>query len=138
MNDPEMMQEMLMGAKTIAVIGLSDNQAKASFGVSSAMQRLGYRIIGVNPVVQSVLGERCYASLTELVAVEGKPDIVNVFRQAKFVPAVVEEMIALGLKNLWVQLGIVNEEAATKAETAGIRVVMDRCVMVERNSMALR
>lgn len=130
------MRAMLTDAKTIAVVGLSDNPMKASFGVSRTMQRIGYRVVGVNPLVQGdVLGERCYASLADLVAAEGKPDIVNVFRLPKFIPAVVEEMIALGLNNLWVQLGILHEEAAAKAEAAGIHVVMDRCIMIEHSRL---
>jgi predicted CoA-binding protein len=138
MNEPNVIREMLAG-KTIAVVGLSENPAKASFGVSRVMQSLGYRIIGVNPAVSGeVLGEKSYASLAELVEAEGKPDIVNVFRLPKFIPAIVDEMIALGLNNLWVQLGIVNEEAAAKAEQAGIRVVMDRCIMVEKQALGFR
>jgi len=131
-NEPNVIREMLAG-KTIAVVGLSENPAKASYGVSCTMQRSGYKIIGVNPAVTGdVLGGKCYASLTELVGAEGKPDIVNVFRLPKFIPAIVDEMIALGLNNLWVQLGIVNEEAAAKAEAAGIHVVMDHCIMIEQ------
>ncbi len=131
MNEPSVMRAMLAG-KTIAVVGLSENPAKASFGVSRTMQKQGYRILPVNPAAQEVLGETSYASLAELVAAEGKPDVVNVFRLPKFIPAIVDEMIALGLNNLWVQLGIVNDEAAAKAEAAGIRVVMDRCIMIEQ------
>jgi hypothetical protein len=137
MNEPEAMRAMLAG-KTIAVVGLSDSPMKASYGVSRTMQRLGYRILPVNPAVQEVLGEKAYPSLTELVAAVGKPDIVNVFRLPKFIPAIVDEMIALGLNNLWVQLGIVNEEAAAKAEQNGIRVVMDRCIMIEEQRLGSR
>jgi predicted CoA-binding protein len=116
-------------ARTIAVVGLSDKPEKASYGVSKYMQRQGYTILPVNPAVAEVLGEKSYASLAELPE---KPDVVNVFRLPNAVPAIVDEMIALGLKNLWVQLGIVNMEAAERAEKAGIRVVMDRCIMVEK------
>jgi hypothetical protein len=130
------MRTMLADAKTIAVVGLSDNPMKASHGVSRTMQRIGYRILGVNPLVQGeVLGEKCYPSLADLVAAEGKPEIVNVFRLPKFIPAVVDEMMALGLENLWVQLGIDSPEAAAKAETAGIHVVMDRCIMIEHSRL---
>jgi len=137
MNEESVMSMMLAG-KTIAVVGLSDNPAKASFGVSRTMQRLGYRIMGVNPAVTGeVLGSPMYASLAELVAAEGKPDIVNVFRLPQHIPAVVDEMVALGLKAMWVQLGIRNEEVAVKAEAAGIAVVMDRCIMIEHGRLGL-
>ncbi|SDF12978.1 hypothetical protein SAMN05444167_1478 [Terriglobus roseus] len=115
-------------AKTIAVVGLSDDPTKASHFVSAYMQRAGKKILPVNPAVTSVLGETSYASLSELPE---KPDVVNVFRLPRAIPAIVDEMITLGLKALWVQQGIRNEEAARKAEAAGIHVVMDRCIMVE-------
>ena len=132
MNEAETMLEMLGGreraARTIAVVGLSDDRAKASHGVSAYMQAQGYKILPVNPLIKSVLGETCYASLRDLPE---KPDVVNVFRLPKYLPAIVDEMIELELKNLWVQFGIWSDEAAAKAEKAGIRVVMDRCIMVE-------
>jgi uncharacterized protein len=127
MNEPDTIRQML-AAKTIAVIGLSDDPTKASHYVSLAMQRAGHRILPVNPALETVLGEKTYPSLS---ALPEKPDLVNVFRLPKFIPAIVDEMIALGLKALWVQQGIINLEAAAKAEAHGIRVVMDRCIMVE-------
>ncbi len=127
MNEPDVMRAMLR-AKTIAVIGISEDASKPSHYVSLAMQGSGHRILPVNPMVAFVLGERCYASLAELPE---KPELVNVFRLPKYVPAIVEEMIALGLDQLWVQQGIVHAEAAAKAEAHGIKVVMDRCLMVE-------
>jgi hypothetical protein len=139
MNNDAVMRAMLTEAKTIAVIGLSDSPAKASYGVSRIMQRIGYRIIGVNPLVEgSVLGERCYPSLAALVEAEGKPDMVNVFRLPKFIPAIVDEMIVLGLDDLWVQLGIDSPEASAKAEAAGMHVVMDRCIMIEHGRLGIR
>lgn len=132
MNEPEVMLEMLGGkdhaARTLAVVGLSDDPAKASYAVSAYMQGQGYRIMPVNPRIESALGERSYPSLRELPVL---PDVVNVFRLPKAIPAIVEEMLALGLENLWVQMGIRNEGAAQTAEAGGIRVVMDRCIMVE-------
>jgi predicted CoA-binding protein len=126
------MLEMLGGRegapRTLAVVGLSDDPAKASYAVSAYMQEQGYRILPVNPGIESALGERSYASLGELPV---RPDVVNVFRLPKAIPAIVDEMLELGLKNLWVQMGIRNEAAAEKAEAGGIRVVMDRCIMVE-------
>jgi predicted CoA-binding protein len=130
MNEPEAIEAMLGRGepRTIAVVGLSDNPAKPSHYVSEYMQQHGYRILPVNPALIEVLGEKCYASLSELPV---KPDVVNVFRLPKAIPAIVDEMLALGLKNMWVQQGIVNDEAAARAEQGGIRVVMDRCIMVE-------
>ena len=136
MNEPATILDMLGNpAKgrppeppTLAVIGLSNDPAKASHSVSAYMQQHGYRILPVNPGISDALGEPAYASLADLPF---KPDVVNVFRLPKFIPAIVDEMMALGLKNLWVQLGIVNMEAATRAEQAGIRVVMDRCILIE-------
>jgi predicted CoA-binding protein len=127
MNEPEIIRAML-ALKTIAVVGLSDNATKPSHYVSAYMQQQGYRIVPVNPVLESVLGERSYQSLKSLPI---KPGLVNVFRLPNVVPAIVDEMIALGLTDLWVQQGIVNLEAALRAEAAGIRVVMDHCIMVE-------
>ena len=138
MNEAETMLEMLGGRerapRTLAVVGLSDDPGKASHGVSAYMQAHGYRILPVNPGIESALGEKCYASLSELPM---KPDVVNVFRLPKYIPAIVDEMLALGLKNLWVQMGIWNEEAAAKAEAGGIRVVMDRCIMVEYRRLGI-
>jgi predicted CoA-binding protein len=131
MNEPEVIRAMLEDAKTIAVIGLSDNPAKPSNYVPTYMQQHGYKIYPVNPSVPEVLGEKAYATLTDLVAAGYKPDVVNVFRLPKFIPAIVEEMLQLGLKNIWVQQGIINPEAAAQAEAGGIHVVMDHCIMVE-------
>jgi predicted CoA-binding protein len=131
-NDPEVIQSQLENdperPKTIAVIGLSDNPQKPSHYVSAYMQQQGYKILPVNPSLTKVLGEPAYASLADLPV---KPDLVNVFRVPSFIPAIVDEMLELGLHDLWVQQGIVNLEAAARAEEGGIRVVMDRCIMVE-------
>ena len=120
--------------RTIAVIGLSGDPNKPSHYVPAYMQLQGYRILPVNPTVETVLGETSYASLADLPV---KPDIVNVFRLPKYIPAIVDEMLRLGLANLWVQLGIINLEAAARAEAGGIHVVMDRCIMVEHRHMTL-
>jgi predicted CoA-binding protein len=132
MNEPEVVWDMLGGPgrapRTLAVVGLSDDPTRPSHSVSAYMQSQGYRILPVNPAVGRVLGERSYATLSELPQ---PPHVVNVFRLPKFIPAIVDEMIALGLRNLWVQLGIRNAEAAARAERNGIRVVMDRCILIE-------
>jgi predicted CoA-binding protein len=98
------------------------------------MQQHGYKIYPVNPSIETVLGEKSYKSLSELPV---KPDVVNVFRVPSLIPAIVDEMLVLGLKKLWVQQGIVNVEAAERAELGGIRVVMDRCIMVEHRRRKL-
>lgn len=132
MNEPEVIRAMLgnppSAPRTIAVVGLSANPDKPSHYVPAYMQQHGYRILPVNPLVESVLGVRSYASLKDLPV---KPDIVNVFRLPKFIPAIVDEMLELGFSNLWVQQGIIHNEAARKAEAGGIQVVMDRCIMIE-------
>ena len=133
MNEPELIRNMLSLStketpRTLAVIGLSEVPSKPSHYVSDYMQRNGYKIYPINPSIPEVLGEKSYATLADLPI---KPDIVNVFRLPKFIPAIVDEMLQLRLPNLWVQQGIIHLEAATRAEAAGIHVVMDRCIMVE-------
>jgi predicted CoA-binding protein len=136
MNEPEVIRNMLGSSqntsRTLAVIGLSDNPLKPSFYVSQYMQQHGFQIFPINPALSSVLGEKSFPSLADLPI---KSDIVNVFRLPKFIPAIVDEMLALGLKNLWVQQGILHPEAAARAEAGGIHVVMDRCIMVEHMRM---
>jgi predicted CoA-binding protein len=133
MNEPELIRNMLAvstkeSPRTIAVIGLSEVPAKPSHYVSEYMQQRGYKIYPINPSITEVLGERSYANLADLPI---KPDIVNVFRLPKFIPAIVDEMLQLDLPNLWVQQGIIHQEAAARAESGGIHVVMDRCIMIE-------
>ena len=133
MNEPALIRNMLattnaQNPRTIAVIGLSEVPSKPSHYVSAYMQQHGYKIYPVNPLIHEVLGEKSYASLSDLPI---KPDIVNVFRLPRFIPAFVEEMVQLKLPNLWVQQGIVNLEAVARAEANGIHVVMDRCIMIE-------
>lgn len=121
MNEPEVILEMLGGrekaARTLAVVGLSDDPRKPSHAVSAYMQRAGYRLLPVNPGLTQVLGEPCFPSLRDLPE---NPDVVNVFRLPRYIPAIVDEMIELGLGALWVQSGIVNLPAAETAERAGI------------------
>lgn len=118
----------MLAAQTIAVVGLSGDPNKPSHYVSAYMQAAGKRIMPVNPAEHSVLGERCYASLRDLPE---KPDLVNVFRLPRAIPAIIDEMIELGFDAVWIQQGIRNDEAVAKAEANGIRVVMDRCIMVD-------
>ena len=140
MNGPELIHNMLGATtndtpRTIAVIGLSEVPSKPSHYVSEYMQEHGYKIFPVNPSIPEVLGEKSYASLSDLPV---KPDIVNVFRLPRFIPAIVDEMLQLGLPNLWVQQGIINLEVADRAEAGGIHVVMDRCIMVEHRRLITR
>ena len=128
MTEAEQIAQLLKAARTIAVVGLSDNQMRVSYDVSEYMQSQGYRIIPVNPAIAESLGEKAYATLSE---VPEKVDIVNVFRRPEFVPEVVEEAIRLGVPAIWMQEGVVHEEAAAKARAAGIFVVMDRCILKE-------
>jgi uncharacterized protein len=138
MNEPEVIRDMLgdppAQPRTIAVIGLADDPNKPSNYVPAYMQKQGYRILPINPTVETVLGEKSYASLADLPI---KPDVVNVFRLPRFIPAIVDQMLSLGLKNIWVQQGIINAEAAALAEAGGIHVVMDRCIMVEHSRARL-
>jgi uncharacterized protein len=138
MNEPEVIRDMLgdppSQPRTIAVIGLAADPDKPSNYVPAYMQKQGYRILPINPTVETVLGEKSYASLADLPV---KPDLVNVFRLPRFIPAIVDQMLELGLKNIWVQQGIINAEAAAHAEAGGIHVVMDRCIMVEHSRAQL-
>jgi predicted CoA-binding protein len=118
----DLVDEQLRNSKTIAVVGLSDNPARDSHRVSSYMQSQGYRIIPVNPTVDEVLGEKSYPDLT---AVPEPIDMVDIFRRSELVMPVVEEAIQVGARYIWMQDGVVNEEAAEKARQAGIPVVMD-------------
>lgn len=122
------MAAILRSAKTIAVVGLSSRPVRASFGVSRFLQRQGYRVIPVNPNEKEVLGERAYPSLKD---VPDEIDIVSVFRRSSKVPEVVDDAAQKGARCLWMQEGVVNKDAAQRAEAAGIPVVMDRCIMKE-------
>jgi predicted CoA-binding protein len=126
--------ELLVNTKTIAVVGLSSNPMRPSFGVSQYMQRKGYRIIPVNPNEQIVLGERAYRALSEIPE---KVDMIDVFRRSEFVPEIVDEAILLKIPALWLQEGVVHEAAAKKARDAGISVVMDRCVLKEHRARGM-
>ena len=133
MNEPATIREILDSTKTIAVVGLTDREGRASLGVSRFMQSQKYKIIPINPKVDSVLGEKAYASLDEAVASSGyKIDLVNVFRAPEFVPEVVKDTIRLKIPYLWLQEGVIHPEAAEWAEAAGIKVVMDRCILKDR------
>lgn len=127
--DPQQICQLLQKIRSIAVVGLSPNQARPSFRVAQGLQSYGYRIIPVRPMVGEVLGEQAYPDLESLPEL---PDIVDVFRAAEYVPAIVDSCIKLGIKNLWLQEGVVHEAAALRAQQAGITIVMDRCMWRDR------
>ncbi len=118
--------ELLRGAHTIAVVGLSPKPYRASYGVSEFLQSAGYRIIPVNPSVREVLGEKSYARLEDIPE---KVDIVDVFRRSEAVPEIVDAAIRIGARAVWMQEGVANEEAAAQARAAGLLVVMDTCIL---------
>lgn len=128
MNEPEVVAEILKNSKTIAIVGISNKPDRPSYHVAAEMQRRGYRIIPVNPVLKEVLSETCYPTLKEIPF---SVDLVDVFRAPEFVPQVVEDTIAIGAKYLWLQEGVVHPEAIVKAESNGIKVVADRCIYKE-------
>jgi predicted CoA-binding protein len=123
---------VLRDSKTIAVVGLSGNRRRPSYGVSEYMQSMGYRIIPVNPMETEVLGEKAFASLDNVTE---PVDIVNIFRRSEFVPEIVEAAIRIGAKCVWMQEGVMHEEAAEKARAAGLEVVMNRCILKEHRKM---
>lgn len=125
--------ELLKTARVIAVVGLSSRKHRPSFGVSEYMQRAGYRIIPINPNESSILGEKSYASLED---VPEKIDIVDIFRRSEFVPEIVEQAIRAGAGAIWMQEGVIHEEAAAKAQAAGLTVVMDRCILKEHQRLS--
>ena len=124
--------DALKHSKTIAVVGLSSSPLRPSHGVAAYMQTHGYRIIPVNPAIESALGEKAYRSLTE---VPERIDIVDVFRRSEFVSEVVDEAIKLRVPVIWMQEGVIHEVAAEKARKAGIFVVMDRCILKEHHAL---
>ena len=139
MNEPQIIQEILDRVRTIAVVGLTNREGRASYGVSRFMQSQGYRIIPVNPRIESALGETAYPDLdAAYAALDGQIDLVNVFRAPEYIPEVVRDVIRLKIPYLWLQEGVVHDEAAGWAEAAGIKVVMDRCMLKDRMAAGWR
>ena len=128
---PDQIAEILQQAKTIAVVGLSDNPLRPSHGVAAYLQSQGYHIIPVNPQVESSLGEKAYPSLLD---VPEKIDIVDIFRRSEFVEEVVDQAIQLKIPTVWMQEEVIHEKAAQKARAAGLFVVMDRCILLEHRA----
>lgn len=127
-QDALTIQRVLNNARTIAVVGLSRNELRASYFVGYYLKRHGYRVVPVNPRESEILGEKCFGSLLD---VPGQIDVVNVFRTPDAVPAIAEEAVQKGARNLWCQFTVISEEGARIAEAGGVSVVMDRCIKVE-------
>jgi predicted CoA-binding protein len=125
--------EILHSARTIAVVGLSGKRYRPSYGVAEYLQRAGYRIIPVNPEETEVLGEQAYPDLD---SIPEPVDVVDIFRRSEFVAPIVEAAIRKGAKMIWMQEGVIHEEAARRAEAAGLAVVMDRCILKDHRRLA--
>lgn len=134
-QDPLTIQRVLHGARTVAIVGLSNNQLRASYFVGYYLKRHGYRVVPVNPREQEILGEKSFKSLAEVPV---PVDIVNVFRAPDALPGIAEEAVAVRATNLWCQFSVINEEGARIAEAGGLSVVMDRCIKVEHARYAGR
>jgi predicted CoA-binding protein len=130
--DDQQIKDLLGSAHTIAVVGLSSNRLRPSYGVSQYMQSAGYRIIPVNPNEQEVLGEKAYARLED---VPEKIDVVDVFRRSEFVPEIVDGAIRVGARAIWMQDGVADEAAAQRARQAGLFVIMDDCILREHRRL---
>jgi uncharacterized protein len=124
---------VLRSCRTIAVVGLSGRRFRPSYGVAEYLQKAGYRIIPVNPRESQILGEKCYP---DLESIPDAVDIVDIFRRPEFVPDIVEAAIRIGAKAIWMQEGVVHEEAARRAEAAGLVAIMDRCILKDHRRLA--
>lgn len=128
MNDIDTFRRVLRDTRTIAVVGLSASEFRPSFQVARFMKENGYHIIPVNPKYREVLGETCYPGLA---AIPEPVDLVDVFRQPADIPAIAREAVAIGAKTLWLQRGLISDEARQIAQAAGLTVIMDRCLKIE-------
>jgi predicted CoA-binding protein len=129
-------EAFLKRIRSIAILGLSETPGKPSHHVAEELQKFGYRIVPVNPTAKQILGERAWPDLAAALAGAGPVDVVDVFRRPEHVAAIVEECIRLKVPALWLQEGVVDEQAAAKARAAGLFVVMDRCMFKERSALA--
>jgi len=126
--DDSTLRGLLTGMKRIAVVGISAKEDRASHGIAKFLIGQGFEVVGVNPTLTEVLGVKVYPTLTE---VPGPVDLVDIFRKSEAVPPIVDEAIACGVKAVWMQEGVINPDAAAKAQAAGLTVVMDRCIYKE-------
>lgn len=127
-TEQQLITNILRTSRTISVVGLSDDPDKPSYEVAAFLQKHGYRILPVNPAISEVLGVKSYPNLT---AIPESIDLVDIFRRSDAVPPIVDQAIQIGAKAVWMQKGVVHPDAAAKATHAGLRVVMDRCIMEE-------
>jgi len=132
MRSTETKRWILENVKTLAVVGLSSKKQRPGYTVPAYMREAGYRVIPVNPNLQEALGEKAYPNLSSVPA---PVDLVLIFRRPEHVPSIVEQAIAIGAEVVWMQFGIVNEEAAAQAREAGLEVVMDSCIMVDHRRL---
>ena len=132
MDDIIKLRRILRENRTVAVVGLSANWSRPSFFAAKYLQEHGYRVIPVNPMYDSILGEKCYKSLADI---PDKVDIVDCFRKSEEIPRLADEAIAIGAKVLWMQLGVKSDIARSKAEAAGLEVVEDRCMKIEHGRL---
>jgi len=130
--DKRVIHDILENCRIIAVVGISDKPDRPSYHVASYMQESGYEIIPVNPTVDNVLGQKSYPDLT---SIPKKIDVVDIFRRSETVGPVIDEAIKIGAKAIWLQEGVINKEACLKASRAGLKVVMDRCMLKEHSKM---
>jgi predicted CoA-binding protein len=132
MNEPSVIEEMLRESKTIAVVGMSDKDSRASFHIGKYLAANGYRVVPVNPMLKSVRGMTCYPDLeTAQMAIRaegGEIDLVDVFRAPEFVPPIIDDVMRLGIKYVWLQDGVTAHEAVRKAEAAGVKCVQNDCI----------
>jgi hypothetical protein len=132
MNEPSVVEEMLRESKTIAVVGMSDKESRASYHIGKYLAANGYRVVPVNPALKSVLGMTCHPDLDSAQAAVraegGEIDMVDVFRASEFVPPIIDDVIRLGIKRVWLQDGVVAHEAVQKAEAAGVKCVQNDCI----------
>jgi hypothetical protein len=138
-NDPKLIDEMLRNAKTIAVVGMSDKTWRASHNIGRYLAANGYRVLPVNPALTEVLGMKCYPDLdaaqtAALEATGSGIDLVDVFRASEYVPAIVDEVIRLGIRYLWLQDEVIHEEAVARARAAGVKCIQNDCIFREHSA----
>ena len=141
-NEPEVIEEMLHHSRTIAVVGMSDKASRPSYNIGKYLHQQGYRVIPVNPAIDAVLGLKAYPTLdaaqAAVVAEMGKGiDLVDVFRAPEFVPGIVDDVIRLGIKYLWLQDEVVDDESVARAEATGVKAVQDDCIFRRHAQLAV-
>lgn len=131
-QDPRVIEDILKNSKTIAVVGLSEDEERPSYNVARYLKEKGYKIIPVNPNYEEIFGEKCYNNLLEIPE---KIDVVNIFRRPESVLPVINEAIDIKARAVWMQEGVINEDGARLASGSGIKVVMDRCMLKEHQKL---